>query len=89
MVVLGSYGSCDAWVGELRLDVLTVHLIAPYAKIIISATPADSEITDDPASNVAPPEMMHALEYISANHLANVISISDGTGEITYSHGAA
>jgi subtilase family serine protease len=89
MVVLGSYGSCDAWVGELQLDVLTVHLIAPYAKIIISATPADSEINDDPASNVAPPEMMHALEYISANHLANAISISDGTGEITYSDGAA
>jgi len=89
MVALGSYGSCDAWVGELRLDVLSVHLIAPYAKIIISATPADSEITDDAASNVAPPEMMHALEYISANHLANVISISDGTGESTYSDGAA
>ena len=89
MVALGSYGSCNAWVGELRLDVLTVHLMAPYAKIIISATPADSEITDDAASNVAPPEMMHALEYISASHLANVISISDGTGEITYSDGAA
>jgi subtilase family serine protease len=89
MVALGSYGSCDAWVGELQLDVLTVHLIAPYAKIIISATPADSEITDDAASNVAPPEMMHALEYISANHLANAISISDGTGEGTYSFGNA
>jgi subtilase family serine protease len=87
MVVLGSYGSCDAWVGELRLDVLAVHLIAPYAKIVISATPADSEITDDPASNVAPPEMMHALEYIAANHIANAISISDGTGESTYSFG--
>jgi subtilase family serine protease len=89
MVALGSYGSCDAWVGELRLDVLAVHLMAPYAKIVISATPADSEITDDAASNVAPPEMMHALEYISANHLANVISISDGTGEGTYSFGNA
>jgi subtilase family serine protease len=89
MVVLGSYGSCDAWVGELRLDVLAVHLIAPYAKIVISATPADSEITDDAASNVAPPEMMHALEYISANHIANVVSISDGTGEGTYSFGTA
>jgi subtilase family serine protease len=87
MVALGSYGSCDAWAGELELDVLTVHLIAPYAKIVISATPADSEITDDAASNVAPPEMMRALEYISRNHVANVISISDGTGEITYSHG--
>jgi subtilase family serine protease len=89
MVALGSYGSCAAWIQELRLDVLTVHLIAPYAKIVISATPADSEITDDPASNVAPPEMMHAIEYIAANHLANVISISDGTGESTYSKGPA
>ncbi len=87
MVVLDSYGSCDAWVGELRLDVLTVHLIAPYATIVISATPADSEITDDPAGNVAPPEMMRALEYISARHLANAISVSDGTGEITYRFG--
>jgi len=89
MVALGSYGSCDAWRGELELDVLTVHLIAPYAKIVISATPADSEITDDPASNVAPPEMMHALEYISAHHIANAISISDGTGEDTYAFGPA
>jgi subtilase family serine protease len=89
MVALGSYGSCDAWVGELRLDVLAAHLIAPYAKIVISATPADSEITDDAASNVAPPEMMHALEYISAHHVADAISISDGTGEGTYSFGNA
>ena len=89
MVALGSYGSCDAWVGELRLDVLAVHLMAPYAKIVISATPADSEITDDPASNVAPPEMMRALETIASQHIANVISISDGTGESTYQYGAA
>lgn len=87
MVRLGSYGSCSAWKGELTLDVLSVHLIAPYARIVISATPADSEITDDAASQVAPPEMMRALEYISRNHLANAISISDGTGEVTYSHG--
>lgn len=87
MVKLGSYGSCDAWQGELTLDVLTAHIIAPYAKIVISATPADTQENDDPASNVAPPEMMKALEVISARHLANVISISDGTGETTYSHG--
>ena len=89
MVALGSYGSCEAWQGELELDVLAVHLIAPYAKIVISATPADSEITDDAASNVAPPEMMRALEYISASHIANAISISDGTGEDTYAFGTA
>lgn len=89
MVALGSYGSCDAWKGELELDVKAAHLIAPYAKILIAATPADSEMTDDAASQVAPPEMMQALEYIAGNHLADVISISDGTGESTYSYGKA
>ena len=39
-------------------------------------------------SQVAPPEMMKALERIASGHLANVISISDGTGEVTYSRGA-
>lgn len=89
MVALGSYGSCDAWKGELELDVEAAHLIAPYAKILITATPADSEITDDAASQVLPPEMMQALEYIGRNHLADAISISDGTGESTYSYGNA
>jgi len=89
MVALGSYGSCDAWKSELELDVKAAHLIAPYAKILITATPADSEITDDAASQVAPPEMMQALEYIGSNHLADAISISDGTGESTYSYGKA
>lgn len=87
MVALGGYGSCDAWIGELRLDVLAAHLVAPYAKILITATPADSEITDDAASQVAPPEIMKAVEYVSRHHLANAISISDGTGESSYSHG--
>ncbi len=87
MVALGSYGSCQAWQGELVLDVASVHMAAPYAKIVISATPADTEITDDAASQVAPPEMMKAVEYIASHHLANVISISDGTGESSYSHG--
>ncbi len=89
MVKLGSYGSCSAWGGELALDVITAHLIAPYAKIVISATPADTEVSDDAASQVAPPEMMEALEQISRQHLANVISISDDTGETTYSYGRA
>jgi hypothetical protein len=88
MVKLGSYGSCDAWTGELALDVISAHLIAPYAKIVISATPADTQVTDDAASQVAPPEMMEALERIARGHLANVISISDGNGESSYSHGA-
>jgi subtilase family serine protease len=87
MVKLGSYGSCQGWGAEAALDVLCVHLMAPYAKILIVVAPADSEITDDAASQVAPPEFMQAIEYLSVHHLANVISISDGTGESTYSHG--
>jgi subtilase family serine protease len=86
MVALQSYGSCDAWMGELRLDVEAAHLIAPYAKILISASPADSEVTDDTPFQVAMPELMHAVEFISSNHLADSMSISDGTGEATYSN---
>ena len=74
--------------GELTLDVISAHLMAPYAKIVISATPADTQVTDDAAFQVAPPEMMKALELISAHHVANAISISDGNGESSYSHGA-
>jgi subtilase family serine protease len=88
MVALGSYGSCKAWAGELELDVISAHLIAPYAKILISATPADTQETDDAASQVAMPEIMKGLEVIAAGHLANVISISDGNGESSYSAGA-
>jgi subtilase family serine protease len=88
MVALRSYGSCKAWAGELELDVISAHLIAPYAKILISATPADTQETDDAASQVAMPEIMKGVEVIAAEHLANVISISDGNGESSYSAGA-
>jgi hypothetical protein len=87
MVILGDYGSCRGWANELELDVESVHLLAPYARILLVATPADTETTADAAQNVAPPEMMKAAEAISASHEANVISVSDGTGESSYSHG--
>ena len=47
-------------------DALPAHLIAPYAKIIISATPADTQETDDAASQVAMPEIMEGVEVIAA-----------------------
>jgi subtilase family serine protease len=88
MVRLGSYASCKGWAPEVALDVTAAHLIAPYAKILIAVAPPDSQnVTDDAASNGAPPEMMQAVEYVSAHHLANVISISDVAGESTYSYG--
>lgn len=82
MAGLGDYGSCTAWESETEGDVLIAHLIAPYAKIVISVTPATSQ--DDAASQIAMPEMMKALEVVSSRHLANVVSISNGTGEATY-----
>jgi hypothetical protein len=88
MVKLRFYGSCQAWENETALDVFNVHLMAPYAKILVVVAPPDSEVTDDAASQVAPPEFMQAVEYVSVHHLADVISISDGTGESTYSRGA-
>jgi subtilase family serine protease len=87
MASLPGYGSCQSWEAEAALDAFSVHMLAPYAKILVVVAPADSEITDDAASNVAPPEFMQAVEYVSENHLANVISISDGTAESSYSHG--
>jgi subtilase family protein len=89
MIRLQSYGSCNAWKNELTLDVIAAHLVAPYAKIIISATPADTEVAGDPAENVAMPEIMKGVEFISSHHLANVMSISDGSGETTYRAGPA
>jgi hypothetical protein len=82
MAGLGDYGSCDAWESETEGDVLIAHLMAPYARIVISVTPAGSQ--DDAASQIAMPEMMKALEVISSRHLASVVSISNGTGEATY-----
>lgn len=89
MLKLGHYGSCSVWQGEEGIDVLFAHLLAPYARILVAVAPPDSEITDDAASQVAPPEFMQAVEYISVHHLANVISISDDSAESTYSHGLA
>jgi subtilase family serine protease len=77
-------GTCDSWELEETIDVDMVHLIAPYAKILVAVTPPDTQEADDAASNSAPPEFMKALETISSEHLANVISISGGNGESSY-----
>ena len=37
MLRLGSYGSCDAWGGELALDVVTAHLIDEAGQPTIAA----------------------------------------------------
>ena len=85
----GGYGTCAGWAAEELLDVETAHLIAPYADILVGVTPPDSEIVGDIATKEAPPELMQGVEYISTRHLADVISISGGTGEASYAGGAA
>ena len=80
-------GSCRAWEAEAALDAFAVHIMAPYAKILIVVAPPDSEITGDVASQEAPPEFMQAIEYLSVRHLANVISISDTAAESSYRYG--
>ena len=96
MLVQLERASIEPWIGNQvshcdigMLHKIAAHLIAPYAKIIISATPADTEITGGPAENVAMPEIMKGVEFISSHHLADVMSISDGSGETTYSAGPA
>ena len=85
----GETGTCASWGGEEDLDINAIHLIAPYAKILVAVTPPDTQEVDDPASNGAAPEFMKSLETISGRHLANAISISGGTGESSYSDGTA
>jgi subtilase family serine protease len=79
-----STGTCASWEMEETIDVDMIHLIAPYAKILVAVTPPDTQESDDAPSNSAPPEFMKALETISGRHLANVISISGGNGESSY-----
>jgi hypothetical protein len=55
MVALASYGSCNGWVGELRLDVLTVHLIAPYA--VISELAVADDLAAGRLTEVRAPEL--------------------------------
>ena len=84
-----STGTRASWADEETIDVDAIHLIAPYAKMLVAVAPPDTQEADDPASNSAPPEFMKALETISSQHLASVISINGGTGESTYGDGAA
>jgi subtilase family serine protease len=70
---------CGSWAGETDLDVVSVHMMAPSAKIIIAATPVD-----ETEGMTGMPEMMTAMDYIRAHKLASVISMSFGATENTF-----
>ncbi|QUQ69083.1 S53 family peptidase [Kutzneria sp. CA-103260] len=68
--------TCQSWGGETDLDVEMIHTLAPGAKIVIAATPvAETE------GITGLPEMMQAVDYMTTNKSADIISMSFGTAE--------
>jgi subtilase family serine protease len=74
----------NLWALEVSLDVEWAHAIAPEANIILVTTPT-AEILGVQGF----PEMMDAVQYVVDNHLADVISMSLGAGEGTFSGAAS
>jgi subtilase family serine protease len=72
--------SHNLWALEVSLDVEWAHAIAPEANIILVTTP-----TAEVLGVQGFPQMMHAVQYVVDNHLADVISMSLAAGEGTFS----
>jgi subtilase family serine protease len=73
-----------AWAGEVSLDVEWAHATAPLANILLVVTP-----TAETLGVQGLQQMMNAIEYVVKNHLADVISMSFGTGEGAFNGGLA
>jgi subtilase family serine protease len=74
----------NLWAIEVSLDVEWAHAIAPMANIILVTVP-----TAEVLGVQGFPQMMNAVQYVVDNHLADVISMSLGAGEGTFSPTAA
>ena len=74
---------CRGWRGETDLDISMIHTLAPGAKILIIATPVS-----ETEGITGFPEMMTAMDYTVAHHLAGVISLSLGTPEDDFTSSA-
>ena len=70
----------NLWAGEVSLDVEWAHAIAPMANIILVTVPTAEVLGVQGFS-----QMMNAVQYVVDNHLADVISMSLGAGEGTFS----
>ena len=66
----------NLWALEVSLDVEWAHATAPLANILLVTTP-----TAETLGVQGLPQMMNAIQYVVDNHLADVISMSFGTGE--------
>ena len=74
----------SAWALEVALDVQWAHATAPRANIVLVTTP-----TAETLGVQGIPQMMNAIQYIVDNHLADIISMSFGTGEGAFHSGTA
>lgn len=72
------------WALETSLDVEWAHATAQKANIILVTTP-----TAETQGMQGIPQMMRAIQYVVDNHLADVISMSFGTGEGAFHDGLA
>ena len=70
----------NLWALEVSLDVEWAHAIAPKANIILVTVP-----TAEVLGVQGFPQMMNAVQYVVDNHLADVVSMSLGAGEGTFS----
>jgi subtilase family serine protease len=74
----------NMWALEVSLDVEWAHAIAPEANILLVTTPTAETLGVQGFS-----QMMNAVQYVVDNHLADVISMSLGAGEGTFSGAAS
>lgn len=72
----------NLWALEVSLDVEWAHATAPKANILLVTTPT-AETLGVPGL----PQMMNAIQFVADNHLADVISMSFGTGEGAFNSG--
>lgn len=66
---------------EDELDAESIHTMAPYAHIIFVSTPVVETY-----GMQGWPQIAQAIEYVADNHLANVISVSEGDGEANFAN---
>src|SRR2546425_6677346 len=74
----------NLWALEVSLDVEWAHATAPLANILLVTTP-----TAETLGVQGLPDMMNAIQFVVDNHLADVISMSFGTGEGAFNGGLA
>lgn len=74
----GTTGQQDSsgWAIETALDVEWAHVTAPKASIVMVTTP-----TAETLGVQGFPSIFKGIDYLSSNHLADVISMSLGSGE--------